>query len=188
LIASHRGARFVKCCCSRVVFFALAYTASLRTPDRDDLSSSFKAHSSLRCCEAAMLHRSPMVEPYGVLSALSQPHATGKCSSGAPRLCAQAHSPPFHQRGAALPSCMPLTDLCPPSCCHQSKLSAEKSGLYLLPLQASQLCRNLALPCPQLSLLPAARYTLWHCCLPILPCIHLFKSPVSYGDDRSVLR
>ena len=43
---------------------------------------------------------------------------------------------PFHQRGAALPACICLTDLCPPSCCYTRRFSAEKGGLPVLPLQS----------------------------------------------------
>lgn len=51
---------------------------------------------------------------------------------------------PFHQRGAALPACICLTDLCPPSCCYTRQFCAEKSGLPVLPLQAFRPHRNLA--------------------------------------------
>jgi hypothetical protein len=145
-----------------------------------------------------MLHRSPMVEPYGPLgiSQHPQPHATGQLTVRAlfrrpTSLCSQhrhAHSPPFHQRGAALPACICLTDLCPPFSCFHCQISAQKSGLPVLPLQPSWPHRNLAPPCAQLSLLPAAHYTLWHCCLPILPCILCSRPPSCYVDDSIVLR
>ena len=138
-----------------------------------------------------------LTAPSASLSILSRTQRdSSKCapSSGAPRLCAHSMSTPtfrhstFHQRGAALPACICLTDLCPLFCCFHCQFSAQKSGLPVLPLQPSWPHRNLALPCAQLSLLPAAHYTLWHCCLPILPCILCSKPPSCYVDDSIVLR
>lgn len=82
-----------------------------------------------QCCTAG---RWLSLTAAGILSA-ARNGAT--LSSGAPRPCAHAHSPPFHQRGAALPACICLTDLCPPSCCYTRCFSAEKGGLPVVPLQ-----------------------------------------------------
>jgi hypothetical protein len=70
---------------------------------------------------------------------------------------------------------------------HQ-RLCYSKERTAFLALAGIRPCCNLSQLCPQPSLLPAPHYTLWHCCLSILPCIAACKPPASYGDHRSVLR
>jgi hypothetical protein len=146
-----------------------------------------------------MLHRSPlMVEPYGPLG-ISQHISAAHNGTGDSALSPQAphvfvlsaHSPPFHRRGAALPACIPLTDLCPPFCCYTGERSAEKGGLPVSPLQASWPHRNLACHVRSSPFFPlhptgptrcgiaASRY--YPACISVNPRL-------LYGDDSIVLR
>lgn len=95
----HQYQCYIRCCCS------------------DDYAAPKRCAAYLtRHCQCAflawrtavLLHCSAMVEPYGVLSAAP----ALACSLQAPHVCRRApshahwqHSPPFHQRGAALSSC-----------------------------------------------------------------------------------
>lgn len=122
--------------------------------DAPDLNRrmSVSQHDSLRLwCGMRLSHKRWRLGPYSMASAArcaqSVPLVELVRSSGAPHSVAESLSAiPLTRRSPA--HLLALTDLRSPAYCHCTQISAEKSGLPLLPLPASRSSCNLAMPLP----------------------------------------